>query len=67
MCLLLRKWILDSMDSIRSIYLLDLHILGENASPLNSINGFKSLNDLIAVKNLAAPPIGSRDEFGSTL
>lgn len=45
----------------------DLHKLGENASPLNSIKGFKSLNDLTAVKNLAAPPIGSRVEFGSML
>lgn len=45
----------------------NLRMLGENASPLNSTNGFKWANVLMAVKNRAAPPIGSRDEFGSTL
>lgn len=47
--------------------LLYSRMLGENASPLNKINGFKWLKDFIAVKNLAAPPIGSCDEFGSML
>lgn len=51
----------------RSREYFNLRILGENASPLNKINGFKCLNDLMAVKNLVAPPIGSRDEFDSTL
>lgn len=45
----------------------NLRMLGENASPLNKTNGFKCWNVLTAVKNLAAPPIGSVAEFGSTL
>lgn len=44
-----------------------LQILGEKASPLKNTNGFKCLNDLTAVKNLAAPPIGSLVVEASTL
>lgn len=52
---------------MESSVFLNLHMLGENASPLNSIKGFRWAKVFIAVRNLAAPPIGSRDEFGSTL
>ena len=42
-------------------------MLGENASPLNRTNGSTSLNDFIAVQNLAAPPTGSTDDIESIL
>lgn len=42
-------------------------MLGENASPLNRIKGFRCWKLLIAVQNRAAPPIGSVAVLTSTL